>query len=99
MRPLVARDRVPLKPGKPRVDDHQGPVQPRQDARGGAHPAAGETQDQVTRALNIDRTTYCKIEKGSLDPSLSLAMRIASFFHATVEELFSDAASAVREAC
>lgn len=55
------------------------------------------TQEQVAKALNIDRTTYCKIEKGSLDPSLSLAIRIAAFFHATVEELFSDAASAVRD--
>lgn len=55
------------------------------------------TQNQVANALNIDRTTYCKIEKGSLDPSLALAFRIAAFFNASVEELFSDAASASRE--
>ncbi|MGB9848925.1 MAG: helix-turn-helix transcriptional regulator [Moorellaceae bacterium] len=48
------------------------------------------TQGEVAKALHISRPTYCKIENGTTDPSLALALRIAAFFNCSVEDLFSD---------
>ncbi|AOQ22995.1 hypothetical protein MTAT_28030 [Moorella thermoacetica] len=48
------------------------------------------TQEEVANALNISRPAYCKIECGTTDPSLALALRIAAFFNSSVEDLFSN---------
>lgn len=38
------------------------------------------TQKQVSEYLNIHKSTYCNIEKGTRNPGFSLAIRIADFF-------------------
>lgn len=46
------------------------------------------TQEQLAQAVGISRQTIVAIEKGNYTPSLALAMRLAIFFHVSVEELF-----------
>ncbi len=48
------------------------------------------TQEELAAALGVTRQTIIAIEKGKYDPSLPLALRMARFFEAPVEELFLD---------
>lgn len=47
------------------------------------------TQEQLAEAVGVSRQTIVAIEKGNYIPSLLLAIRLARFFHISVEELFS----------
>lgn len=48
----------------------------------------GLSQQSLALALGVSRQTINAIETGRYDPSLSLAVRLARFFDATVEEIF-----------
>ncbi len=55
------------------------------------------TQEELAAALGVTRQTIIAIEKGKYDPSLPLALRIARFFEAPVEEIFLDEPAAPNE--
>jgi putative transcriptional regulator len=46
------------------------------------------TQEEVARAVGVTRQTIIAIEKGNYTPSVLLAIKLAKFFHTTVENLF-----------
>ena len=46
------------------------------------------TQEQLAEAVGVSRQTIVAIEKGNYTPSVLLALKIAKFFHTTVEKLF-----------
>lgn len=50
--------------------------------------AANITQEQLAASIGVTRQTIIAIEKGNYTPSVALALKIAEFFHTTVEELF-----------
>ena len=47
------------------------------------------TQGALALAVGTSRQTIISIEKGRYDPGLQLAMRLASVFDLTVEDIFS----------
>lgn len=49
---------------------------------------AGLSQKELAEHLNVSRQTINSIETGKYDPSLPLAITIARFFGASVEEIF-----------
>jgi len=50
--------------------------------------ALGLTQEALGERVGVSRQTIISIEGGRYDPSLSLALKLASLLGATVEELF-----------
>jgi putative transcriptional regulator len=46
------------------------------------------SQSELGEALAVSRQTINAIETGRYSPSLPLAIKIARFFHKTVEEVF-----------
>ena len=46
-------------------------------------------QEELAEKVGVRRETIFRLEKGLYNPSLKLAMDIASLFETTVEELFS----------
>lgn len=46
------------------------------------------TQEELARRVGVSRQTIIAIEKGSYNPSVALALRIARVFGARVEDLF-----------
>ena len=48
----------------------------------------GVTQEEVAQAVGVTRQTIIAIEKGNYTPSVLLALRLAKFFHTSVEQLF-----------
>ena len=48
----------------------------------------GLSQGELAEALGVSRQTINSIETGRYTPSLPLALAIAHFFGATVEEIF-----------
>lgn len=46
------------------------------------------TQEELAKAVGVTRQTIIAIEKGNYTPSVLLALKIASFFKRTVEEVF-----------
>ena len=46
------------------------------------------TQQALARAVNVSRQTIIAIEKGSFNPSVKLALKIARVFKVSVEDLF-----------
>jgi putative transcriptional regulator len=50
--------------------------------------AKGLAQGELARSLDVSRQTINSIETGRYTPSLPLALAIARFFGATVEEIF-----------
>jgi len=50
---------------------------------------AGLNQEELAEKVGVRRETIFRLEKGLYNPSLKLAMDIAAFFDATVEELFT----------
>jgi len=50
--------------------------------------AASVTQEQLADAVGVSRQTIISIEKGNYTPSVSLALRIAIHFGASVEQIF-----------
>ncbi len=50
--------------------------------------AAGLSQRALGAALGVSRQTINAIEQGRYDPSLPLAIRMASYFGQSVEQIF-----------
>lgn len=50
----------------------------------------GLSQGQLAAALGVSRQTINSIETGRYIPSLPLALALARYFEATVEEVFDD---------
>ena len=50
----------------------------------------GLSQAELASALSVSRQTINSIEKGRYVPSLPLALALARYFNATVEEMFDD---------
>lgn len=48
----------------------------------------GMTQQELAESVDVTRATIIALEKGSYNPSLELAFRIAKTFKVGVEELF-----------
>ena len=46
------------------------------------------TQQALAEAVGVTRQTIIAIEKGSFNPSIKLALKIAAIFGVTVEEIF-----------
>ncbi|HEV2746997.1 MAG TPA: helix-turn-helix transcriptional regulator [Allosphingosinicella sp.] len=49
----------------------------------------GLTQQQLAHFLGVSRQTINSVERGRFEPSLLLALRMASFFARPVEEIFT----------
>lgn len=47
------------------------------------------TQQALAEAVGVTRQTIIAIEKGNYTPSVLLALKIASFFNVSVEEIFA----------
>lgn len=47
------------------------------------------SQAQLAKALEVSRQTIVAIEAGNYNPSVMLALKMASFFGCALEELFS----------
>jgi len=47
------------------------------------------TQEVLADKLSVSRQTIIAIEKGNYTPSVLLAMKIARFFKASVEDIFT----------
>lgn len=48
----------------------------------------GLTQQDLAEAVDVTRATIIALEKGSYNPSLELAFRLAKFFKVSVEKIF-----------
>lgn len=46
-------------------------------------------QNDLAAALEVSRQTIHAIEKGKYNPSLELSLKIAKYFHLSVEEIFN----------
>jgi putative transcriptional regulator len=49
----------------------------------------GITQEDLAKAVKVSRQTIIAIEKGNYTPSLLLALDLAHYFNAKVEDIFS----------
>jgi putative transcriptional regulator len=49
----------------------------------------GATQQALADAVGVTRQTVIAIEKGNYTPSVLLALKLATFFETSVEELFT----------
>lgn len=45
------------------------------------------TQEEVAKHLNIERQTYCNYENDTRTPPLETIIRLADFYHVTVDDL------------
>lgn len=52
-----------------------------------ARKVAGITQENLAKALGVNRATISKYENGSIDPSISQLRKIASVLHVTIYDL------------
>ena len=50
---------------------------------------SGATQEELASAVGVSRQTIIALEKGNYTPSVLLALKIAGFFKAPVEKLFT----------
>ncbi|MEK7558705.1 MAG: helix-turn-helix transcriptional regulator [Patescibacteria group bacterium] len=46
------------------------------------------TQEQLASEIGVTRQTIIAIEKGNYTPSVLLALKIAKYFHMSVEKIF-----------
>jgi len=46
------------------------------------------SQQELANAVGVTRLTIHSIEKGKFNPSVTLALKIASYFDKSVEEIF-----------
>jgi putative transcriptional regulator len=51
------------------------------------------TQQDLAEAVDVTRATIIALEKGSYNPSLELAFRLAKFFEIDIEEIFYERGS------
>jgi len=47
------------------------------------------TQEALASRIGVTRQTIQAIETGKYDPSLTLAWKIACYFHTTIEDIFN----------
>jgi putative transcriptional regulator len=47
------------------------------------------TQEELAKAVGVTRQTIIAIEKGDYNPSLELAFKIARYFGAGIEDIFT----------
>lgn len=47
-----------------------------------------KTQEELANAIGVSRQTIHAIEKNKFVPSVQTAIKLASYFNSTVEELF-----------
>lgn len=47
------------------------------------------TQEALARGVGVSRQTIVAVERGRYTPSVLLALKVAKFFRASVEEIFS----------
>ena len=47
------------------------------------------SQDSLAKAIGVTRQTIISIEKGHFVPSTLLALKLARYFHKSVEEIFN----------
>ena len=50
----------------------------------------GIRQEDLAQALGVSRQTIISLEKGTYNPSLALALRLARYFAMPVEAIFDD---------
>lgn len=50
---------------------------------------SGVTQEELAAKVGVSRQTIIALEKGNYTPSILLALKIASFFRVSVENIFS----------
>jgi putative transcriptional regulator len=48
------------------------------------------TQQELAEGVEVTRATIVALEKGSYNPSLELAFRLARYFKTSVEKIFSE---------
>ena len=48
----------------------------------------GIKQEELAAALEVSRQTIGSLENGRYNPSITLAFKIARFFHLSIEEIF-----------
>ena len=48
----------------------------------------GLTQQELAEAVDVTRATVIALERGSYNPSLELAFRLAKFFNKKIDDLF-----------
>lgn len=46
------------------------------------------SQDQLAKLMKVSRQTISSIENGRYNPSVTLAYKLASYFHVSIEDLF-----------
>jgi len=46
------------------------------------------TQEELARVIGVTRQTIIAMEKGDYNPSLELAFKIATYFEASIEDIF-----------
>ena len=46
------------------------------------------TQDKLAKKVGVSRQTIIAVEKGSYNPSVELALKIAKIFNTRVDEIF-----------
>lgn len=50
--------------------------------------AAGMTQEEVARHMNVDYTTVCKWETGATYPRAQMLPKLADLLHCTIDALY-----------
>lgn len=50
--------------------------------------AKGLTQQDLAEAVDVTRATIIALERGSYNPSLELAFRLAKFFNTGIDKIF-----------
>lgn len=53
--------------------------------------SAGLTQADLASILGVERSTYVKYERGSSDPPTATLIRLANYFHVSLDELLGHA--------
>jgi putative transcriptional regulator len=46
------------------------------------------TQEELAKKVDVTRQTIIALEKGKYNPSVELALKIATIFNTTIEEIF-----------
>ena len=54
----------------------------------GCRNSKGLTQQELADEIGITRATIVALERGSYNPSLELAFRLAKFFNKKIDDLF-----------
>ena len=47
-------------------------------------------QEDLAQALGVSRQTVISLEKGTYNPSLALAFKLARYFNLSIEDIFDD---------